>query len=89
MRLLCLRVFFSLRRFFLWQIPAQMSYMRKTGLTSSAFGAQKALFLFSVAHTDVQPCFRFLNLRLQAQFYAGLGLSILLVRCQPHFGLFC
>ena len=23
------------------------------------------------------------------QFYAGLILSILLVRCQPHYGLFC
>ena len=28
-------------------------------MTPSAFGAQKALFLCSVAHTDVQPCFRF------------------------------
>ena len=59
------------------------------GLTPSTFGAQKALFLCSVAHTDVQPCFSFLNLRLQAQLYAGLILSILLVRCQPNFGLFC
>ena len=59
------------------------------GLTPSAFGAQKALFLGSVAHTDVQPCFSFFNLRLQGQLYAGLILSILLVRCQPNFGLFC
>ena len=59
------------------------------GLTPSAFGAQKALFLSSVSHTDVQPRFSFLNLRLQAQFYAGLIISILLVRCQPNFGLFC
>ena len=57
-------------------------------LTPIAFGAQKALFLCSKAHTDVQPCFPFLNLRLQAQLYAGLILSILLVRCQPNFGLF-
>ena len=59
------------------------------GPTLSAYGAQKALFLCSVAHTDVQPCFSFLNLRLQAQWYAGLILSILLVRCPPNFGLFC
>ena len=59
------------------------------GSTSSVIGAQKTLFSCSVAHTDVQPCFSFLNLRLQAQFYAGLILSILRVRCQPNFGLFC
>ena len=75
--------------YFLWLNLAQMSLMGKTGLTPSALGAKKALFLCSVAHTDVQPCFSFLNLWLQAQFYAGLILSILLVRCQPHFGLFC
>ena len=59
------------------------------GSTSSAFGAQKALFSCSVAHTDVRPCFRFLNLRLQAQFCAGLILSMLLRRCQPVVGMFC
>ena len=59
------------------------------GLTLSAFGAQKALLLCSKAHTDVQPCFGFLNLRLQAHFYTGLILSILLRRCQPSVGLFC
>ena len=58
-------------------------------MTPSAFGAPKALFLCSVAHTDVQPCISFLNLRLQAQFYVGLILSILLVRYQPNLGLFC
>ena len=58
------------------------------GLTPSAFGAQKALFLCSVAHTDVQPCFSVLNLSLQAELYASLIMSILLVRCQPNFGLF-
>ena len=59
------------------------------GPTLSAYGAQKALFLCSVAHTDVQPCFSFLNLRQQAQFYAGLILSILLVGCRPIVGLIC
>ena len=59
------------------------------GLTPSTFGAQKALFLCSVAHFDVQPCFIFLNLRLQAQLYGGLILSILLVRCEPNCGLLC
>ena len=59
------------------------------GPTLSAYGAQKALFFCSVAHTDVQLCFSFLNLRQQAQFYGGLILSILLVGCQPIVGLFC
>ena len=59
------------------------------GSTSSAFGAQKELFSCTVAHTDVQPCFSFLNLGLQAQFFAGLILSILLRRCQPVVGMFC
>ena len=88
MRLLCLWAFFFSVSGFLWLNLAQMSLMGKTGLTPSAFGAQKALFLCSVAHTEVQPCFSFLNLRPQAQFYTGLILSILLRRCQPSVGLF-
>ena len=88
MRLLCLGVFFQCFRF-LWLNLAQMSLMGKPGITRSAFGAQKAVFLWSMAHTDVQPCFSFLNLRLQAQFYAGLSLSTLLRRCQPNFGWLC
>ena len=74
---------------FLWLNLAQMSLMGKMGVTPSAYGAEKALFLCSAAHTDMQPCFSFLNLRPQAQFYAGLILSILLTRCQPNLGLFC
>ena len=88
MRLACLWVFFQCFRF-LWLNLAQMSLMGKTGLTPSTFGAQKALFLCLVAHTEAQPCFSFLNLILQAHFYAGLILSILLRRCQPNLGLFC
>ena len=88
MRLLCLWVIFQCFTF-LWLNLAQMSLIEKTGPTPSASGAQKALFLCSVAHTDVQPCFSLLNLRLQAQFYAGLILSISLMRCQPSLGLFC
>ena len=75
--------------YFLWLNLAQMSLMGETGLTPGALGAQKALFLCSVAHTDVQPCFSLLNPRPQAQFYTGLLLSILLRRCQPNFGLIC
>ena len=85
---MCLFLVF-VKFYFLWLNLAQMSLMGKTGLTPSAFNAQKALFLCSVDHTDVQPCFSFLNLRLQAQFYAGLILSILLRRCQPVVGMFC
>ena len=88
MRSAFLWVFFPCFRFLGLNL-AQMSLMGKTGLTPSAFGAQKALFLCSVAHTDVQPCFSFLNLRPRAQFYARLILSVLLVRCQPNLGLFC
>ena len=63
--------------------------MVKMGLTPSASCAQKASFMCSRAHIDVQLCFSVLNLSPEAQFYTGLILSILFRRCQPVIGLFC
>ena len=71
-------------QFFLWLNVAHMSFLGKMGVTPSAYGAEKALFWCSVAHTDVQPCFTFLNLRLQDQFLSGLILSLLAPMVSTH-----
>ena len=77
-------VFCSVPQVFLWLNLAQMSLMEEMGVTPSAYGAEKALFLCSVAHTDVQPCFSFLIVRLLAQLYTGLILGLLAPMVSTH-----